>query len=91
MSRILSKFMDIIKGIIGEKKYLLFLFFFFFVTWLPGILTDNPSFYWQQKQHGLGPLKGSNPLFSVYRHIAQDQLIQNQISDNINELRNQKT
>lgn len=38
MSQILSKFMDIIKGIIGEKKYLLFPFFFFC-----DLVTRNPD------------------------------------------------
>lgn len=42
-------------------------------TCLPGILTDTPFFYWQQKEHSLGTLKGANPLFPKYSHIIQDQ------------------
>lgn len=54
------------------KKLFFNIFYYFkfiFVATLPGILTDNPSFYWLQKEDSLGTQNGSNPLFSIYSHI----------------------
>lgn len=59
------------------------------MTRLPGILTYNPSFYWQPKEHSLGTRKGANPLPCMYSHRIQDGSLK--IRWQITELWNQKT